>query len=165
MKFSEQLNEYISQLSCTAREVCSLSGISAASFSRYKNGERVPELGTQAFEGLCRALGEIAAQRGAPDITAESVREAFTTCEDFVAADKEQLRRNFNTLVTALDVNLARLCQYTNYDPSAIFRIRTGSRKPGDADQFATAVASFVSREMDTAAEIFAVAELIGCDA
>ena len=30
MKFSEQLNEYISQLSCTAREVCSLSGISAA---------------------------------------------------------------------------------------------------------------------------------------
>ena len=165
MKFSEQLNEYISQLSCTAREVCSLSGISAASFSRYKNGERVPELGTQAFEGLCRALGEIAAQRGAPDITAESVQEAFTTCEDFVAADKEQLRRNFNTLVTALDVNLARLCQYTNYDPSAIFRIRTGSRKPGDADQFATAVASFVSREMDTAAEISAVAELIGCDA
>ena len=165
MKFSEQLNEYISQLSCTAREVCGLSGLSAASFSRYKNGERVPELGTQAFEGLCRALGELAAQRGAPDITAETVRESFAACEDFVAADKEQLRRNFNTLVTALNVNLTRLCQYTNYDPSAIFRIRTGSRKPGDADQFATAVASFVSREMDTAAEISAVAELIGCAA
>ena len=125
MKFSEQLNEYISQLSCTAREVCSLSGISAASFSRYKNGERVPELGTQAFEGLCRALGEIAAQRGAPDITAESVREAFTTCEDFVAADKEQLRRNFNTLVTALDVD-EQFGLVVRHEDGRVETIRTG---------------------------------------
>lgn len=130
MKFCQQLSEYLCRLSCTGKELCALAGISAASFSRYKNGERVPELGTPAFEGLCRALGEIAEQRGYGDLTADAVRAAFAACEDFVATDKEQLRRNFNTLVAAMGINLTRLCQYTNYDPSTIFRIRNGSRRP-----------------------------------
>lgn len=59
---------------------------------------------------------------------------------------------------------LSQLCQYTNYDASAIFRIRNGTRKPADADRFAAAVASFVTRELQTAYEIAAVAELIGCE-
>ena len=165
MKFCQQLSEYLRQLSCTGKELCALSGISAASFSRYKNGERVPELGTPAFEGLCRALGEIAAQRGRPDLTAGTVRSAFLACEDFVTTDKEQLRRNFNTLVSALGLNITRLCQCTNYDPSTIFRIRSGSRRPADSRQFAGAVASFVAREAASPRELEALAELLGCPA
>lgn len=63
MNFHHKLNEYMERLSCTARELCSLSGISAASFSRYRNGERVPELGTKPFEGLCSTIAQIAAQK------------------------------------------------------------------------------------------------------
>ena len=153
------------QLSCSAKDICNLSGISASSFSRYRNGERVPELGTKSFEGLCSAMAEIAAYKGMPGITADAVKESFAACEDFVAADKELLRQNFNALIAALNINLTRLSQYTNYDTSAIFRIRNGSRRPGDSGQFASAVASFVAQEMTTASEISAVAELIGCDA
>lgn len=163
MNFSERLNEYIARLSCTARDLCSLSGISPASLSRYRNGERVPELGTKALEGLCSALAQIAAEKGVPGITADSVKASFADCADFVSADKELLRKNFNTLLAALNVNLTQLCQYTNYDASAIFRIRNGSRKPGSAEQFAAAVAAFVAREMQTPPEIAAVAGLIGC--
>lgn len=165
MKFCQQLSEYLCRLSCTGKELCALAGISAASFSRYKNGERVPELGTPAFEGLCRALGEIAEQRGYGDLTADAVRAAFAACEDFVATDKEQLRRNFNTLVAAMGINLTRLCQYTNYDPSTIFRIRNGSRRPADSRQFAGAVASFVAREVVSPRELEALAELLACPA
>lgn len=165
MKFCQQLSEYLCWLSCTGKELCALAGISAASFSRYKNGERVPELGTPAFEGLCRALGEIAEQRGYGDLTADAVRAAFAACEDFVATDKEQLRRNFNTLVAAMGINLTRLCQYTNYDPSTIFRIRNGSRRPADSRQFAGAVASFVAREVASPRELEALAELLACPA
>lgn len=165
MKFCQQLSEYLCRLSCTGKELCALSGISAASFSRYKNGERVPELGTPAFEGLCRALGEIAEQRGYGDLTADAVRAAFAACEDFVATDKEQLRRNFNTLVASMGINLTRLCQYTNYDPSTIFRIRNGSRRPADSRQFAGAVASFVAREVASPRELEALAELLACPA
>lgn len=164
MKFSEKLNDYIKQLSCTGKDICNLSGISAASLSRYRNGERVPELGTKSFEDLCCALAQISAQKGELQITADAVKKAFVSCDDFVSTDKELLRKNFNTLLSALNVNLTQLCQYTNYDASAIFRIRNGSRKPGDAERFASAVASFVTRTMQMPSEIAAVAELIGCD-
>ena len=151
-------------MSCTGKDICNLSGISAASFSRYRNGERVPELGTKSFENLCCALAQISAQKGKLQITADAVKKAFVSCDDFVSTDKELLRKNFNTLPSALNVNLTQLCQYTNYDASAIFRIRNGSRKPGDAERFASAVASFVTRTMQMPSEIAAVAELIGCD-
>lgn len=164
MKFSEKLNDYIEQLSCTGKDICNLSGISAASLSRYRNGERVPELGTKPFEDLCCALAQISVQKGELQITADAVKKAFVSCDDFVSTDKELLRKNFNTLLSALNVNLTQLCQYTNYDASAIFRIRNGSRKPGDAERFASAVASFVTRTMQMPSEIAAVAELIGCD-
>lgn len=164
MKFSEKLNDYIEQLSCTGKDICNLSGISAASLSRYRNGERVPELGTKPFEDLCCALAQISAQKGELQITADAVKKAFVSCDDFVSTDKELLRKNFNTLLSVLNVNLTQLCQYTNYDASAIFRICNGSRKPGDAERFASAVASFVTRTMQTQSEIGAVAELIGCD-
>lgn len=164
MKFSEKLNAYMEQLSCSAKDICNLSGISAASFSRYRKGERVPELGAKHFEGLCSALSQIAVQKNMPDITADSVKESFLDCDDFSSADKEVLRQNFNTMISALGINLTRLSQYTNYDTSAIFRIRNGSRNPGDAERFAASVASFVAREMQAASEIAATAELIGCD-
>ena len=164
MNFSEKLNEYMKRLSCTAKELCNLSGISPASLSRYRNGERIPEFGTKSFEELCIAIAQIAAQKKIPDITADSVKESFLACEDIVSTDKELLRQNFNTLLVALNINLTQLCQHTNYDASAIFRIRNGTRNPGDAEQFASAVASFVAREMQTTPEIAAVAELIGCD-
>ena len=165
MNFHHKLNEYMERLSCTAKELCSLSGISAASFSRYRNGERVPELGTKPFEGLCNAIAQIAAQKGFTDITADSVKSSFLACEDFVSIDKEILRQNFNTLLTVLNINLTRLCQYINYDASAIFRIRNGTRNPGNSEQFASVVASFVAKENKTPPEIAAVAELIGCNA
>ena len=164
MKFSEKLNEYISLLSCTSKDLYTLADISAASFTRYRKGERVPELRTPPFDSLCAAIAKLAAQKGLPDVTAETVKESFTSCEDFVTTDKERLRQNFNTLLTTLNINLTRLCQYTNYDASTIFRIRNGSRKPGDPEQFASAIASFTAREMRTPQELSSVAELLGCE-
>ncbi len=165
MRFCEKISEYIEKLSSSARDICNLSGISEASFSRYRNGERVPKFGTKPFEGLCSAIAEISAQKGITDITVDTVKESFMACEDFITTDKEALRKNFNTLIATLNVNLTRLCQYTSYDPSAIFRIRNGTRKPGDPEQFASAIASFVSKEMSAASEISVIAELVGCEA
>lgn len=80
-------------MSCTGKDICNLSGISAASFSRYRNGERVPELGTKPFEDLCCALAQISAQKGKLQITADAVKKAFVSCDDFVSTDKELLRK------------------------------------------------------------------------
>ena len=163
MKFCDKLNEYIETLSCTSKELCELSGISEATFSRYKRGERVPEIGTDAFENLCTAVSESAKRREREDITARSVRESFISCEDFVSADKEILRQNFNALIASLGINLTKLCRATNYDVSTVFRIRSGTRRPADPGQFADAIASFVAREIKLPSEITALSELLGC--
>lgn len=164
MNFSQKLNEYMEVLSCSAKELSQQSGISASSFSRYRNGERVPEFGSKSFEGLCETIASLAAQKNLSELTLASIKETFLSCDDFVSMDKEILRQNFNTLLSTLNININQLCQYMNYDPSAIFRIRNGTRKPGDANRFASSVASFVAREMQTPLEIALVAELIDCD-
>ena len=40
MRFYEQLNQYMKVVNCTAKELCTVSGISAAALSRYRSGER-----------------------------------------------------------------------------------------------------------------------------
>ena len=42
MKFNEQVNAYIEELNCTAKELADAAGLSAAVISRYRTGEREP---------------------------------------------------------------------------------------------------------------------------
>ena len=164
MKFCEQLGKYIEQLSCTAKELCELSGISPSTFSRYRSGERIPEIDTVAFDGLCNALEAVAREKGYGDMTRENIKRAFLDCEDIIPADRESMRQNFNTLISALDINIKRMCKEINYDVSTVFRIRNGTRKPADPERFVAAIAGFTARELRTPTEISAVAQLVGCN-
>ena len=163
MKFCEKLNEYLALLECTAKDISDISGISPATISRYKSGERIPESDSEAFSGLCRAVAGIAEKQESPDITYEKVKSEFLACEDVVFGDKELLRQNFNALITAMDININKLCRCANYDVSTVFRIRNGTRKPADIRRFAESVAAFTAREKQSPAELMALAELIGC--
>lgn len=163
MKLSEKLNEYIEILGCTAKDISSISGLSEATISRYRAGGRVPETGSEAFEQICEAIAMLAEEKQHSDITKASVKDSFLDCIDLITTDKEQLRNNFNTLISVLDINIARLCRHTNYDTSTIFRFRNGSRQPSEPKKFAAAIAGYVSREMDSAGEISILAQLLRC--
>ena len=63
MRFYEKLNEYIALLGCKAKDVGVASGISAATLSRYRSGERLPDVDSEAFEKLCVAIAEIAKEK------------------------------------------------------------------------------------------------------
>ena len=52
MTFSEQLNKYISELNCTAKELTDVSGLSASVLSRYRTGSRVPTTDSEQFMQL-----------------------------------------------------------------------------------------------------------------
>ncbi len=56
------------------------------------------------------------------------------------------------------------MCQYTNYDASAVFRIRNGSESPQYAERFGICGCFLCYKNNADAVEIGAVAELIGCD-
>ena len=105
----------------------------------------MPELGSDSFENLCRAIEKTAEQKNILDITYEKIKNDFAACEDFVSADREALRRNFNALIAVLDINLNKLCRHTSYDVSTVFRIRNGTRNPADPHKFAASVAGYVA--------------------
>ncbi len=164
MKFCEKLNDYLLLLGCTSKELCALSGISPATFSRYRSGSRIPEPGSDIWENLCLALAEAARRQALDGMTVSAVKAAFLTCDDLILIDREALRQNFNALIAALDINLSKLCKHTNYDVSTVFRIRSGSRRPADPQQFADAAAAFVAGEIKTPGEFLTLSELLGCD-
>ena len=56
MTFKEQLNEYISALACSAKELAEASGLSESVISRYRSGIRVPEAGSVQLEGLVSGI-------------------------------------------------------------------------------------------------------------
>lgn len=163
MKFNEKLNEYIELLDCTAKELSRNSGISTATISRYRNGERVPEINSDALNQLCNAIAQTAKQKQIKEITYDSVIESFLNCSDIVTINKENLRQNFNTLISVLNINISKLCRDTNYDVSTVFRFRNGSRQPSDPIKFADSIAAYVSKKMESTSEKAAVAALIGC--
>ena len=93
MKFCDKLNEYIETLECTAKELSELSGISAATISRYRSGERLPDAESGAFSSLINALAGIAENKKIA-LGAEDIRAQLLACDGLVSADKEQLRLN-----------------------------------------------------------------------
>ena len=163
MKFNEKLNEYIEILDCTAKELSRNSGISTATISRYRNGGRIPEINSDALNQLCSAIAQTAKQKQISEITDDSVKESFLNCSDIVTVNKENLRQNFNTLISVMNINISKLCRDTNYDVSTVFRFRNGSRQPSDPIKFADSIAAYVSKKTESASEKAAVAELIGC--
>ena len=163
MKFHEQLNAYIERVDCMAKEVSELSGISAATLSRYRTGTRIPDATSESFENLCSAIAELAERKQLVGITAESVREQFMQASDLRLRDTNRLLENFDLLLATLDVSISKLCRHINYDASTVFRFRNGSRHPSDPEKFASSVAEYVAREWDTAQDRIVLAHLLGC--
>ena len=52
MTFSEQLNEYLSILNCSAKELSQISGLSNSVISRYRSGERVPRPESEKIKSI-----------------------------------------------------------------------------------------------------------------
>ena len=163
MRFYEILNEYIEQLGCMAKDICERSGISAATLSRYRSGERLPALDSDAFDKLCLAIANIAIEKGINEITEYTVREKILSAQDYESVDPKQLLQNFDTLVSMLDINITRLCRHINYDVSTVFRFRNGTRKPAEPRKFAAAVAGYIVREFDSAQDIAVLSGLLVC--
>ena len=153
MRFCEQLNEYITRLDCRGKELAEAAGLSAPSLSRYRTGERTPGRGSAVLTALSDALADMAKAKALPDMDADTLYSAFLQCDEYAGTDKKMLRENFNALIEVMGLSVAKLCRCANYDPSAIFRFRRGERQPAEPEQFAAAVASYVSREMDGPAQ------------
>lgn len=69
MTFQELLNDYLTQLECTAKELSSASGISASVISRYRTGSYSPDLDSGQWQKLAAGIAALAAERGLVELT------------------------------------------------------------------------------------------------
>ena len=162
MDFKKLLDDYMKQLDCTAKDLAENSGLSAATISRYRSGERIPEDGSENFDRLINGIVSIAENKKIHNITVQSVSEAFSP---YVRnnVDIAHLQKNFHTLLTVVPINISDLARFLNYDPSYISRIRNGQRQPANPTEFARKISIFVTKHFQTVEQKAVISSLINC--
>ena len=164
MEFKDKLAEYVELLDCSAKDLSENSGLSAATISRYRSGERVPEANSENFLNLVEGIVRIAENKEITGVTVQSVSDALVPFVKSDAIDMETLRINFNILLDTLSVSIAEISRFLNYDASYISRIRNGKRQPANPQEFASGVADFIVRRYQNDFQKAMVADLIGCN-
>ena len=162
MTFSEQLNAYISELNCTAKELTDVSGLSASVLSRYRTGSRVPTTDSEQFMQLVQGIATIANERGYSEFTVEKIQKTLEDCLQDATFPYELFQINFDTLLTSLSINVADLSHFLNFDSSYISRIRNGQRKPANPQDFAQNVSKYIAGHCSESDKV-TIAKLVHC--
>ena len=160
MTFSEQLNEYIKQIKCSSKDLVIASGLTTSVISRYRRGDRTPSLKSKQLEQLTDGLYKLSVTKKL-NITREEIYITLSSTLNDISIDFEQLSKNFNELVTTLDINMAELSRSSSYDASLLSKIRTGNRNPSSPRDFVTAVCEFIVKKYKYTDDKRAVAILI----
>ena len=162
MTFSEQLNAYISELNCTAKELTDVSGLSASVLSRYRTGSRVPTTDSEQFMQLVQGIATIANERGYSEFTVEKIQKTLEDCLQDATFPYELFQINFDTLLTSLSINVADLSHFLNFDSSYLSRIRNGQRRPSNPQDFAQNVSKYIAGHCSESDKV-TIAKLVHC--
>ena len=162
MTFSEQLNAYISELNCTAKELTDVSGLSASVLSRYRTESRVPTTDSEQFMQLVQGIATIANERGYSEFTVEKIQKTLEDCLQDATFPYELFQINFDTLLTSLSINVADLSHFLNFDSSYISRIRNGQRRPSNPQDFAQNVSKYIAGHCSESDKV-TIAKLVHC--
>ena len=163
MEFSEKLNKYIEFLDCSGKDLAENSNLSPATISRYRSGERVPEVNTDNFKSLMEGIVKIAKDKNISEITKKSVIDDFIELAKNNNINITRLQDNLSALLTIMSISISELSKYLNYDSSYISRIRNGKRQPSNPKKFAIGIANFVVHRYKDDSDKKALADLIGC--
>ncbi len=162
MTFSEQLNDYINQFECSSGELVTASGLSSAVVSRYRNGERTPSIKSKQFADLVNGLYIISLETKA-NISKEDIYNSLANTLTDIVIDFEQLSKNFNELVATLNINIADLSRFINYDASFVSKIRAGNRSPSKPKNFIEGVCNYIVVKYKSEDDKKAISILINC--
>ena len=163
MFFCEQLNKYIKQIECSSKELVNASGLSTSVISRYRRGDRKPSIRSKQLEQLVDGLYKLSSSKNL-NIPKDEIYIKLSNTLNDVSIDFEQLRKNFNELVTTLDINMSELSRLSNYDASLLSKIHTGNANPSKPKIFIETVCSFVVKKYKSEDSKKAVSILIGCN-
>ena len=165
MKFNEQINAYIEELNCTAKELADAAGLSAAVISRYRTGEREPGQESEQLLKLVSGIARIAAEKGISHLTTEKTLSILQNSLNQKTEDYATFITNYDKLIDVLEISMKSLSAATNFDISYLYRIRSGQRRPNDLNAFCNSFCRFVASHHNTPSAKAKVAALRGCTA
>ena len=163
MTFCEQLNTYIKQIGCSSKELVNASGLSTSVISRYRRGDRRPNIRGKQLVQLADGLYELSSSKKL-NITRDEIYSNLSSSLNDVSIDFEQLSKNFNELIATLNINMSELSRFSFYDASLLSKIRTGNKTPSKPKTFIENVCSFVVNRYKSENDKKSVAILIGCN-
>ena len=163
MTFCEQLNTYIKQIGCSSKELVNASGLSTSVISRYRRGDRIPNIRGKQLEQLVDGLYKLS-NSNKLNITKDEIYSKLSGSLNDVSIGFEQLSKNFNELIATLNINLSELPRFSSYDATLLSKIRTGNKTPSKPKIFIENVCSFVVKKYESEDDKKAVAILIGCN-
>ena len=144
MKFCELLNQYINTLNCTGKEISDRSGISPSVISRYRSGERVPQMDSDIVIMLAKALSTIAATKDVENMSEEIILSSFTNALLSKSKNYEKFLNNFNILYNELNLNMKDISAFTHFDASFLYRIKSGERRTSDPSAFCDKISKYL---------------------
>lgn len=163
MTFNEQLNKYMEQFDCSSQDLVTASGLSSSVISRYRNGDRTPNVKSNQLEQLTVGLYKICCDKNIKKEQSEIYNTLANSLNDILISS-EQLSKNFNEIISALNISVADLVRSICYDASFLSKIRAGNRKPSKSKDFVEAVCAFVVSKYSSQSNKQTISLLIDCN-
>lgn len=163
MTFNEQLNKYMEQFDCSSQDLVTASGLSSSVISRYRNGDRTPNVKSNQLEQLTVGLYKICCDKNIKKEQSEIYNTLAHSLNDILISS-EQLSKNFNEIISALNISVADLARSICYDASFLSKIRAGNRKPSKSKDFVEAVCAFVVSKYSSQSNKQTISLLIDCN-
>lgn len=135
MKFSEELNNYLQILNCSAQDLSNKTGLSPTLISRYLNDKRTPRIGSDYFQKIVDGIYEISISSHI-NLDKDSIYNILNTSLSYTDINFDDFVANFNLLLVELNINISDIAKFVGYDTSFISKVRSKNRKPSDLDDF-----------------------------
>ena len=160
MKFNDKLNQYMTMINCTSKELSKSSSLSASIISRYKNGSRTPSYNN--LKAISLALEKLSDYKyNSEDILKDFYQSTNEVNEANV--DFEIVKNNINEIINTFNINVSVLAKFLNFDASYLSKIRAGNRVPANKEKFIDSFSDFILKKYNSIEDKNTLALLINC--
>ena len=157
MTFKDLLNEYLKEFNCNSKKISELTNISPSVISRYRSGQRRPEINSIQTDKIINAIFELGNNKYKKEDIKNNILNSLKK-DDF---NYENFSKNLNDLINILKINLKDMSKYTLYDSSHISRIRYGKTKPSEPIEFSKKTTNYIINKYNSEEDIKKISILL----
>ena len=162
MKFSEELNNYLQLLNCSAQDLSNKTGLSPTLISRYLNDKRTPRLGSDYFKKIVDGIYQISISNNI-ELNKTNIYDVLNKSLSFTDINFDDFVANFNLLLVELNINISDIAKFVGYDTSFISKVRSKNRKPSDLADFSKKIACYVVQNYQNAEQKAVISTIVNC--